>query len=602
MINLTNLQEKVIEETSLEGLDGTTLNTLSLRLQERLFIEQNPSQLDKNKSAEIKSKLQTIFEKEVLLDLILNQLIGKAISDGSIGFYKLSKSRKEPVIFNRFETFSTQQREGKDQGQKDEEQNQNQEVDDERIGTSIGKAPDENPSPDGKCKITQNLPIEVIYGERGSNSDKKRIKIKKENLSLDFIKNIKDYKNTVTIVASLDYRLQILANNDPNAYSAIKSLADMEYIILEYVARCRYQGCIQAYIDKYIFTNINSHINFLMKKLVRAKLVTKQNYAYFTSARTSTGSSSNNTMLSSSKEAHLLGRERPINQILILHKNFHRVVRNKQDTIASKLLNYVKKQPYNRINMQELRDVSKLKPNTFKKNYEYMIKIEVIECNSLRKDNKRPISLKQRDILFVKDLPDSTIEDRDQGEENSWKEDEHNNLSMVNYIRSFRNVFIHPKNGTGYCFITKSGRLYDEAVKENLTDRKISKYVFPHLSTSLVEYTARILLSLNKYNRGYHISITDMQNIYDIGRQESRHLLEKILEKKADIIAKLKVERVKTREHKYYIKPKIADKISIWCKIDDYNFDKFKPAVLPPLIDFRVVWSESRVYRDLQSV
>ena len=84
MINLTNLQEKVIEETSLEGLDGTTLNTLSLRLQERLFIEQNPSQLDKTKSAEIKSKLQTIFEKEVLLDLILNQLIGKALSDGSI--------------------------------------------------------------------------------------------------------------------------------------------------------------------------------------------------------------------------------------------------------------------------------------------------------------------------------------------------------------------------------------------------------------------------------------------------------------------------------------------------------------------------------------
>lgn len=407
-INLTNLPDKIVEEISLEGLDGATINCLIARLKERLFIEQNPIDLDRKASNQLKTSLNEIFDKPSLLNLILNLLIKKATSDRSISFYLLSKPRLSPIIFNRFDTFDPT---------KTGEESEDAELDEELIGTGLGYAPDEIFDPD----FVQNLPIQEIDGERGSNSDKKRKMLNFNELSLDFIKNIENFMNKIVVVSSLDHRLQALANNSANAYSAIKSLTDMEYILLEYIVRSRYQGCIQSYLNKKIFVKLNSHIDFLMKKLIKTNLITKQNYAYFTRS-----SSSGN-------------RDRPVSQILILHKKFHRVVRNKQDSISNKILNFLKEQEDKKFNMQDLRDLTQLKSGFFKKNYEYMLKIGVIEINSLRADKKRPITLKQREVKFIKDLPSSILNDED---ESCLQEDEYNNLSMSNYIREYNLKFI----------------------------------------------------------------------------------------------------------------------------------------------------------------
>merc|ERR1712066_828039 len=120
-------------------------------------------------------------------------------------------------------------------------------------------------------------------------------------------------------------------------------------------------------------------------------------------------------------------------------------IRNKQDVLSHKLLNFLKehKNQPKQFTMDELRDASGLNKYIFKKTYEYMTKIGVAEFENLRDDGKRANSLKQRRLVYVKDLPPSVITEP----EKQWEMDEEN-LRALEFITKYRNELIDPVEPT----------------------------------------------------------------------------------------------------------------------------------------------------------
>merc|ERR1712127_848929 len=194
--------------------------------------------------------------------------------------------------------------------------------------------------------------------------------------------------------------------------------------------------------------------------------------------------------------------------------------------------------------MDELRDVSGLNKNAFKKTYEYMAKIGVAEFENLRKDGKRANSLKQRRLVYVKDLPPSIIT-----EPEKQREMDEENLRALGFITKYRNELIDPVEPT-----------------RNLLNKRyleIGLKGVPIESTSIIEHAARIFLGLKRQFFGTKatatISIRDMMSLYNIGQLEARHIIEKTLtkEREGNILEKKKRERDRTREHVYCISPEI---------------------------------------------
>merc|ERR1711972_212954 len=93
----------------------------------------------------------TLISKEGLRRILMTRLLQESENRKRIQFLKLSSPRKLPAIYDRFEAH---------------------EADEEKIGCALGCAPDE------QLEISQDTleftPIQVVNGERGSCSDKKR--------------------------------------------------------------------------------------------------------------------------------------------------------------------------------------------------------------------------------------------------------------------------------------------------------------------------------------------------------------------------------------------------------------------------------------------
>lgn len=398
--NLTSLPEKALEEISLDGADGTTIKALWIRLENRLTfdIQQDQPNPDQELSTIQSLELKKILKKVGLHKLILKRMLELTKSD-TITFYKLPAKRPDPIIFNRFIAADK--------------------TDMNKIGCTAGNAPDETDS----IEMVQFTPINPDPDVKGNISSPSRVLLEPHEINVDWL--LAQDQQSIILVANEETRVHYLSKDNPFARSAINTLSEMEYIIFEYISRARYQGCIQSFLNKSIFNEQDSHINYQIKTLVKMNLITKQNYAYYTSVK----ENNSDTVL----------KERAISQVLLIHKRFHREMRNKQENVAKLVVDYLKTLPEKKINSQELKKESGLPTYSFKKLNEYLIEKNYCTQVNLRTDGKRAITFNDREIRFENDVPDSQL-DTEQFEEDELDK------PLKDFILAYQDKFLFPRS------------------------------------------------------------------------------------------------------------------------------------------------------------
>lgn len=234
---MDKITQQIIDEISLEGLDGITIPTLWLRLEQP--------------ACEFKQKITENLKNYILRYIISNEFLS---------LYKLEKPRKEPQIFNRF-------------------------PDHPCIGNHMAKAPDEKGELEDVYKILMVNDTEndvrgscVEYQTRKEVTDEIRDMQNVTELNLFSTFGAQQ----LVIVASQRLRTKALLQGTENVPpKAVYDLTVLQYCILERLGRARCQGELQSLLDQVVFNDHKTyHIHYIMRVLTFYKLVNRRYYCY----------------------------------------------------------------------------------------------------------------------------------------------------------------------------------------------------------------------------------------------------------------------------------------------------------------------------------
>ncbi|XP_023153479.2 general transcription factor 3C polypeptide 1 isoform X2 [Amphiprion ocellaris] len=222
----------VPDEVALEGLDGITIPTLWIRLENR----------------EPKFPLK--------LDDCTKELIWKYLaSNTDLKFYELPKEREDVVLFDRFQ---------------DPDAEKSDEITHKTLETHqdiypIHVVPENKDRMQGSC---------AHFKERKDVT--KHIRSKSLTLLINLEEALERFGRKLVVVASqtLRFRTLIGSESDPDL-----KLTDDSYCVLERVGRARWQGELQRDLHGGSFKRVDARkFHYLRKSLVRHQLVTMQAY------------------------------------------------------------------------------------------------------------------------------------------------------------------------------------------------------------------------------------------------------------------------------------------------------------------------------------
>uniref|UniRef100_A0A3B4ZLA2 General transcription factor IIIC subunit 1 n=1 Tax=Stegastes partitus TaxID=144197 RepID=A0A3B4ZLA2_9TELE len=219
----------VEDEVALEGLDGITIPTLWIRLQ----------------NTEPKFPLK--------LDDCTKELIWKSLASNSdLKFYQLPKEREDVVLFDRFQDVDAEK--SNDVAQKTSETRKDI--------YPVHAVPENKDGVQGSC---------AHFKERTDIT--KHVRSKSLTLLVNLEEALERYGRKLVVVASqtLRFRALIGSESDPDLV-----LTDDSYCVLERVGRARWQGELQRDLHGGSFKVDARKFHYLRKSLVRHQLVTMQ--------------------------------------------------------------------------------------------------------------------------------------------------------------------------------------------------------------------------------------------------------------------------------------------------------------------------------------
>ncbi|XP_037545732.1 general transcription factor 3C polypeptide 1 [Nematolebias whitei] len=223
----------VIDEVSLEGLDGITIPTLWIRLENRQ--PSFPLKLDDSTKA----------------GLIWKYLVNNT----DLRFYELPQEREDVELFDRFK--ATDPETGVETGEKISVEC--------RDIYPIHSVPDNKDGIQGSC---------AAFKERKNVTKQIRSKSFTPLISLD--EALKIYGRKLVIVASQALRFHTLIG--PGGDPDLKLSSD-SYCVLERVGRARWQGELQKNLHGNLFNADARKVHYFRKSLIKHDLITTQSYA-----------------------------------------------------------------------------------------------------------------------------------------------------------------------------------------------------------------------------------------------------------------------------------------------------------------------------------
>ncbi|KAM4595765.1 general transcription factor 3C polypeptide 1 [Fundulus diaphanus] len=221
----------VVDEVALEGLDGITIPSLWIRLQDRK--PEFPLKLD---------------------DYTKGFIWRSLASNADLSFYQLPVEREDVELFDRFK----------------------------EIDLEMGCEAVQTLSCDRKDVYPVHIVPENKYGIQGSclffkgrKNVTKQVRSQSLTPLVDIQEALEKYGRTLVVVASqsLRFRTLIGSENDPEL-----KLGNESYCVLERVGRGRWQGEIQSDLHGGLFKADARRLHYLRKSLVKHELVTMQSY------------------------------------------------------------------------------------------------------------------------------------------------------------------------------------------------------------------------------------------------------------------------------------------------------------------------------------
>ena len=180
-------------------------------------------------------------------------------------------------------------------------------------------------------------------------------------------------------------------NSDTNlTISHLETLDEKHHFLMEKIARSREAGCLQNILNKLKMPGdddkkaTGTHVQYLIRPLEEAGLVTKQQYAY-----------------------RLEGRVR--HQVLIILKRFTRDYRTKHKVLAEKILGILKTAHRYRMsmvqvknNLRQFNDGRRIPDDLFKKIYQNLKSNETIDyCLNDFSTQRRVHTIGERDMFLT---------------------------------------------------------------------------------------------------------------------------------------------------------------------------------------------------------
>ncbi|XP_035993309.1 general transcription factor 3C polypeptide 1 [Fundulus heteroclitus] len=221
----------VVDEVALEGLDGITIPSLWIRLQDRK--PEFPLKLD---------------------DYTKGFIWRSLASNVDLSFYQLPVEREDVELFDRYK----------------------------EIDLDMGCEAVQTLTCDRKDVYSVHIVPENKHGIQGSClyfKERKNVtkQVRSQSLTplVDIQEALEKYGRTLVVVASqsLRFRTLIGSENDPEL-----KLSNESYCVLERVGRGRWQGEIQSDLHGGLFKADGRRMHYLRKSLVKHELITMQSY------------------------------------------------------------------------------------------------------------------------------------------------------------------------------------------------------------------------------------------------------------------------------------------------------------------------------------
>lgn len=339
-------QEICEDEIALEGLDGITLPTLWLRLS----------------SHRSKEDLEvTEFMKDYFWRFILQ--------NNEFSFYTLPQDRNEPQIFERY-TENTDYKSVFVAACPDE-------LDEYREVYSTKPVADDASNSKGAC---------LTFLTRGNVTEE----IRTHDWSWKKCSEKYGQKRLV-VVASQSLRVRALNHSNLNP-ELILNLDDITYCVLEHVARSRWQGELQAILNKQVFIDKSYHIHYVMAKLYKLGLVTKRAYSYRREDK----------------------KNKIYFQILLHATRFQGDGKSRLDTMMNIAQETLEKLPNCTMNLADLRQKLAMGQKNFKSLFQHMVKSGVATIK-VQDPLKKVLNISNKVISLVtkNNLIDEECDDED---------------------------------------------------------------------------------------------------------------------------------------------------------------------------------------------